>query len=84
MLSRDPPTCGTSGPNLQLLLKTLTRAVGANSGRSLTLNPSWDLNLMPWEVVRARGGAFWIRRRRRPPRNLGPLGLTIREPFGRT
>ncbi|GAB5582945.1 battenin [Prionailurus iriomotensis] len=62
VLSREPPTCGTSGPNLQLLLKTLIRRVRAKPGLSLTLNPSRDLNLMPWEAVRARGGAFWIPR----------------------
>lgn len=130
MLSREPPTCGTSGPNLQLLLKvqtseppalkgagaesngwdvvgcarardgargnvvgrrapvrrrsrsrerqwgvdpshlsqTLIRRVRAKPGLSLTLNPSRDLNLMPWEAVRARGGAFWIPRVRIPTR----------------
>lgn len=84
VLSRDPPTCGTSGPDLLLLLKTFTRQVGANSGRSLTLNPSRDLNWMPWEAVRARGGAFWIPRGRRPPRNLCPLCWTVGAPFGGT
>lgn len=73
VLSRDPATCGTSGPNLQLLLKTLIRRVRAKSGLSPTLNPSRDLTLMPWEAVRAPGGAFWIPRGRRPPPNLGPL-----------
>lgn len=48
------------------LSQTLTRPVGANSGPSLTLNPSRGLNLMPWEAVRARGGAFWIPRVRIP------------------
>lgn len=130
MLSRDPPTCGTSAPNLQLLLKvqtaeppalkgagaeshggtwwgvrgremaprdnvvgrrarvqrrsrswdrqrgvdpshlsqTLIRRGRAKSGLSLTLNFSRDLNPMPWEAVRALGGAFWIPRVRIPAR----------------
>ncbi|KAB0394889.1 hypothetical protein E2I00_008124, partial [Balaenoptera physalus] len=63
---------------------TLIRLIGANSELSLTLDPSGDLNLMPWEAVRALGGAFRIRRERRPIRHLGPRRRTVRAPIGRT
>ncbi|KAB1263401.1 Battenin [Camelus dromedarius] len=41
---------------------TLISPIGANSELSLTSDPSGDLNLLPWEAVRARGGACRIRR----------------------
>lgn len=46
--------------------QTLSRLAGASPGLSLTWNPSRDLSLMPWEAVRARGGASWIARVRIP------------------
>ena len=50
------------GVDLSHMSQTDICPTGANSELSLTLDPSGDLNLMPWEVVQARSGAFRILR----------------------
>nr|XP_044602823.1 battenin isoform X2 [Equus asinus] len=60
VLSHDPSTWCSRDRNVQKLLKTLIHPIGTNSEISLTLDPSGDQNLMPWEAVRARGGVFRI------------------------
>lgn len=68
------------------LSQPLIRPIRANSELSLTLDPSGDLNLMPWEAARARGSAFRIRRVSIPAHPHGIDYLCLCDPpdrFGR-